>query len=71
MRIITKNCRKCGLQFNQQTRQACRPTEYCGVACQMGARRERQAASMRAAYARKKGRDLHAEERIEALDFGA
>lgn len=70
-RIITKNCRKCRLPFDQPTLQGFRPTEYCSVRCQQHARRKRNADAMRARYHRAKALGYKPEERIEALDFGA
>lgn len=68
--IITKNCRKCGVRFDQETRQT-RPTEYCSVRCNDTARRMRKSARAREEYARKKALGFAAEERIEEFDLGA
>lgn len=68
--IISKNCRKCGVRFDQETRQT-RPTEYCSVRCNYSARRMRKSAAARAKYAREKALGFAAEERIEGLDLGA
>jgi hypothetical protein len=68
--IITKNCRKCGVRFEQPTRQT-RPTEYCSVRCNYSARRIRKSAAARAKYAREKALGFAAEEHIEGLNFGA
>ena len=72
MRIISKNCRKCGSQFDQKVLQGSgRPTEYCGVRCKLDSRRARGTVAARVRYARTKAHGYKPEERVEELDFGA